>query len=369
MRKFAVAVLALGVFGCAKPWPRVEPVPMTPLVPAEGEWRVTDHLVVITDASGTMAREALLPEAQALAKSFVAGIPDGGVRAKDSGTYEASFIGFGGSERLATAHGPVQSGDEPAVQARELAAAAAALRPLGSPVMGGSTPISTVLGEAGATLQGKKGRAAVVLISDGRADEPADALDAGRQLVSGYGDELCIHTVHMGDSPEGRELLGQLAALSTDGCGSARTAESVRSEAALRDMERAVFFGKAPLPPVAAPGPCDQRIVLRGITFAFDSAEIAPESGPVLDVAVDHLKQCTGTSLNIEGHTCSIGTDEYNQGLSERRAASVRQYLVDHGVGAERLVSTGVGEAGPVASNDTRDGRAQNRRVELVPPQ
>ena len=110
MKRLAVSMLALGVFGCAKPWPTVEPVPMTPLVPSEAEWRVTDHLVVITDASGSVAQEALIPEARAVAQAFVAGIPDGGVRAKNSSTYEASFIGFGGSDRLTTAHAPVEAG-------------------------------------------------------------------------------------------------------------------------------------------------------------------------------------------------------------------------------------------------------------------
>src|SRR5262249_51513096 len=148
--------------------------------------------------------------------------------------------------------------------------------------------------------------------------------EAGRQLVSGYkGGELCIHTIHVGDDAEGRAHLSQLAALSTDGCGSTRDSQSLNSVAALQDMERKVFFGAAPLPPVASAGPCDQRIVLHGVQFAFDSAKLSPESGPVLDVALNHLKECAQSSLSIEGHTCNLGTDSYNQGLSSRRAESV----------------------------------------------
>ena len=67
----------------------------------------------------------------------------------------------------------------------------------------------------------------------------------------------------------------------------------------------------------------------------------------------------------IEGHTDWIGTDAYNQGLSERRANSVMDYLVDHGVAASRLSTTGFGESRPIASNQNREGRALNRRVEL----
>jgi OOP family OmpA-OmpF porin len=107
--------------------------------------------------------------------------------------------------------------------------------------------------------------------------------------------------------------------------------------------------------------------VLRGVQFALDSAEIRPESGPVLDVAADQLRECEKLTLAVEGHTCSLGTDDYNQSLSERRAESVREYLIAKGIGAERLAARGVGEGGPVASNDSEEGRSQNRRVELVP--
>ena len=70
--------------------------------------------------------------------------------------------------------------------------------------------------------------------------------------------------------------------------------------------------------------------------------------------------------VEIAGHTDSIGSEEYNQGLSERRAESVKDYLVGKGVKAHRLSSKGYGEMRPVASNDTEEGRAENRRVEMV---
>jgi OOP family OmpA-OmpF porin len=70
--------------------------------------------------------------------------------------------------------------------------------------------------------------------------------------------------------------------------------------------------------------------------------------------------------VEVAGHTDSVGTDQYNQGLSERRANSVRDYLVEQGVRASRLTAVGYGENRPVATNDTADGRQENRRVELV---
>jgi OOP family OmpA-OmpF porin len=115
----------------------------------------------------------------------------------------------------------------------------------------------------------------------------------------------------------------------------------------------------------ARPAEGARRIVLRGINFAFDSARIEPEFEPVLDVAVEELKANPAVNVEVSGHTDWTGTDEYNQGLSERRARSVVQYLVSKGIDSGRLQATGHGESKPVADNNTRDGRAQNRRVEL----
>ena len=105
--------------------------------------------------------------------------------------------------------------------------------------------------------------------------------------------------------------------------------------------------------------------MLRGVNFAFDSAEIDSASSVVLDAAADQLNECRNVSVLVEGNTDSIGTDAYNQGLSERRAESVRGHLVGRGVSASRLTAVGYGESRPIASNDTDEGRALNRRVEL----
>lgn len=119
----------------------------------------------------------------------------------------------------------------------------------------------------------------------------------------------------------------------------------------------------APAPPPAPP--VQERLVLRGVNFAVDSATIDPASAVVLDVAADQLRERPGVSVIIEGHTDSTGSEAYNQALSQRRADSVRSYLVRKGVPSERLTARGLGESSPVASNDTADGRAMNRRVEL----
>jgi len=121
----------------------------------------------------------------------------------------------------------------------------------------------------------------------------------------------------------------------------------------------------APAPP--PPDPCKGRIVLRGVTFAFDSAEITGASMATLDVAADTLRECPNVRTEVDGYTDSIGSEAYNQGLSQRRAESVKSYLTSHDISADRLEARGFGESNPVADNGTEDGRAMNRRVELKP--
>jgi outer membrane protein OmpA-like peptidoglycan-associated protein len=102
------------------------------------------------------------------------------------------------------------------------------------------------------------------------------------------------------------------------------------------------------------------------ITFAFDSADISAGFYPVLDSVSKVLKEFDKTFIEVAGHTDSTGSASYNQGLSERRAASVAAYLGSRQVMSKRMIIIGAGEAHPLASNDTKAGQAQNRRVELT---
>jgi len=122
-----------------------------------------------------------------------------------------------------------------------------------------------------------------------------------------------------------------------------------------------------PPPPVAqaAPPPEKKKIVLRGVNFDFNKSNIRPDARPILDEAISTLKEYKQITLSVEGHTDSIGTEQYNQKLSLRRADSVADYLAKGGIDAKRMTEKGFGESQPVASNDTAEGRAQNRRVEL----
>lgn len=102
------------------------------------------------------------------------------------------------------------------------------------------------------------------------------------------------------------------------------------------------------------------------ITFALNSSDLNAQFYNALDGVSMVLKEYEKTVVEVAGHTDSSGTDQYNQALSERRAQSVASYLGSHGVSSKRLITVGAGESRPVASNDTEQGRAANRRVELT---
>jgi len=122
----------------------------------------------------------------------------------------------------------------------------------------------------------------------------------------------------------------------------------------------------AALAPAAVAAP-PRTLELRGANFDFDRSVIRPADVEILDKSAATLKEWGDVKVEVAGHTDSVGTDEYNQGLSLRRAESVRNFLISKGIAADRLSIMGYGESRPVADNATADGRFMNRRVELVP--
>jgi len=108
-----------------------------------------------------------------------------------------------------------------------------------------------------------------------------------------------------------------------------------------------------------------ERIVLRGVNFKTNSDELTEDSLAILDNVSNTLSANPQVNVAVEGHTDSDGDNAYNKDLSQRRAQSVVKYLVSKNVDANNLKANGFGEEQPVASNDTAEGKAQNRRVEL----
>ncbi len=109
----------------------------------------------------------------------------------------------------------------------------------------------------------------------------------------------------------------------------------------------------------------NEPIVLKNIQFDFDSDVIKPVSFPELNKVAELLLDNEDIQIEINGHTCSMGSEEYNQYLSDRRAKSILRYLGTKGIEQERLHATGYGELRPIASNETDEGRRINRRVEF----
>jgi len=114
--------------------------------------------------------------------------------------------------------------------------------------------------------------------------------------------------------------------------------------------------------------PTDRGLVLTlgDVLFESGRAELKPGAASNLGQLVAFLAKYPSRTVAIEGHTDSVGGDDYNLGLSQRRADSVRTHLVSRGVDAARITSMGAGESSPVAGNDTAAGRQQNRRVEVI---
>ncbi len=118
--------------------------------------------------------------------------------------------------------------------------------------------------------------------------------------------------------------------------------------------------------PPPPPAPPVERLTLH-INFDTNKATIRPAEVPELQKAVDFVKRYPGHKISIEGYADNVGDPKYNEGLSERRAVAVKEYLLKNGVSSgERMTTAGYGETKPIADNATADGRSQNRRVEIT---
>ena len=123
-----------------------------------------------------------------------------------------------------------------------------------------------------------------------------------------------------------------------------------------------------PEPPKAAPLFTAEKkaLVLEGVTFATNNAQLTGDSSAMLNQVAESLRDWPDVRVEIGGHTDSQASDAYNQKLSQARAEAVKTYLVGQGIAADRLTAKGYGEKKPIADNKTADGRARNRRVELT---
>ncbi len=128
---------------------------------------------------------------------------------------------------------------------------------------------------------------------------------------------------------------------------------------------KGVVVDKNGCPPAAEQG----AIIFRNIQFDLGKATLKEESYPILDEVTDYMKTNAGVKMEVQGHTCNLGSKAVNDRLSDQRANAVRSYLVEQGVAGDRLTAKGYGFSQPVAPNDSEANRAKNRRVEFKPIQ
>jgi OmpA-OmpF porin, OOP family len=243
---------------------------------------------------------------------------------------------------------------------------------------GGNSPLGAAIAAAAADLEKTSGSAVLVIVSDGIQNNMDDAVTAAQKAKAAMGDRLCIYTVQVGTDASGAKVLEKVVA--AGGCGSADNAAALTSAAAMGAFVEKVFLTAKPAPaPVAAPAPAPvpapapapapapvvKEIITFNLLFDFDKATIRDDMVPMLEQAQKILNEDPAATYVIAGHTCSIGTDAYNQKLSERRAAAVKNWLVSNGIAGERLETVGYGETQPKYDNKTDEGRTLNRRVEI----
>ncbi|MGO9613227.1 MAG: OmpA family protein [Dissulfurispiraceae bacterium] len=153
---------------------------------------------------------------------------------------------------------------------------------------------------------------------------------------------------------------------------------SCRTKEAIEMAKNATAKAKALCPAAPMPAPKMEskpepkpakvidRMTLR-VLFGFNKSEVTERDKAELNKAIVFIKKYPGTKIKLEGHTDSVGTKQYNQALSERRALAVKEYLVKGGgIDKARITTAGYGESQPIATNKTKEGRAENRRVEVL---
>jgi OOP family OmpA-OmpF porin len=353
--------LALAVVtGCHTLQP-VHPMPVSEVTPDRYERVILDQLFILADSSGSMQEQSRFPEKKAFLQAFMTAMP--------GGTYEVSVGNFGGPQPINWNILPIDRFDRAPLEhfADHLT------------MIGGTTDMHLWLRAWEPDISVRDGRAAVLILSDGRAPL-VDTMLAARALAHAHQGELCIFAVQFGDDPEGAWLLRELTRIAR--CGEVWTHEQVNTPGGLEAMIRRIFFqglldsdgdGVPDIYDECPDTPRGARVdergcwVLDGVLFDYDRAEVKPEFNEIIDEVALVLQLNPAVRVRLEGHTDSRGSQAYNQRLSERRAASVKQALVDRGSAAIRIESIGYGKLRPIRPNDSEANMAKNRRVEITP--
>ncbi len=259
---------------------------------------------------------------------------------------------------------------------------------------GGGTPVAKAIDSANADLSAAPGNIAVILLSDGY-QYSFSPINAAARLKEQYGDRLCIYTIWVGNHKEvaGQANLKELAEIS--GCGFSTTVHAIAAKKGMEDFVTKVFFDTSvpakpvPVEYVTIEGDADNDgvvdskddcpdtpagasvnfkgcWVIKGIHFANDKSNIESQYYELLDNVVKVIKNNPGLEIQIQGHTDSSASPEYNMALSERRAHAVKDYLGAKTGKFASLTAKGYGLTRPIDTNKTMAGRRNNRRVQLA---
>lgn len=323
---------------------------------ADGKWKQkADNLFFILDASSSMLGDYKDMQKFAIGKSVVANfnqtMPDMNVKtAIRTFGHDPSYS----KQSTQMAYGPTL------YSRAGLSGALDKIKPAGGP-----SPMDKALAALAGDFKDTQGKIALVIISDGKDMDNAP-VNAANGLKAQYGDRLCVYTVLVGDNPAGQKVMGDLSKVT--GCGLAVNADQVATPAQMANfvetvLLEAVVSPKAQMPPKSPRG----TWVFKDIKFEFDKAVLMTSSYPILENIYAAMRDNPELKVEIQGHTCAMGSDAYNLDLSQRRAQTVMAHLKSKGVSASRLTAKGYGESQPMDTNDTFEGRANNRRVELKP--
>ncbi len=384
-----VILLFMGVLavGCAaqKPMTPFMAKDLAPNLQSGDYVQKVENFMIITDASDSMAGSKL-QTADKIVRSMNETIPEMPLQA---GLRRFGMGNYGGGAPTALLYGPT------AYTKEGLEGGLAKIHQAN-----GESPMGGAIDAAADDIKGFGGDTALIIVSDG-LDMDDSPITAAKNIKAAYGSRLCIYTILVGGDPDGRFVLQRVAEAGQ--CGFSVTADEVSSEEGMADFVRRVFLERTekpvpppppvkmveppkPAPPMDSDGdgvidaedqcpgtPMGAEVndvgcwVLKNVEFDFDKWDIKPRYEADLDRVTEVLKRNPDLRVEVEGHTDSIGTAVYNQQLSERRAASVVEYLVNAGIERGRLEPVGYGLTKPIATNDTREGRARNRRVQLKP--
>jgi OOP family OmpA-OmpF porin len=208
------------------------------------------------------------------------------------------------------------------------------------------------------------GKTAIVLLTDGESNVGADPIPAAQALYDQF-PEVCVHAISLADTEEGQRVIDGITGLS--GCSASGDYNSLATQAGMEQFAQKVLYTEVIAAPAPEPEPAvEKEVITFNLLFGFDKVQITDDMIPVLEQAQMILEDDPAAEFIVAGHTDSIGTDAYNQGLSERRAQAVNNWMVKNGVDAGRLDVIGYGETMPKFDNSTEEGRALNRRVEIM---